>query len=166
MRRHFAVGLSLLLALLMWGCDYDAGPWTDAERGARLPETIFVAVKSGDFQGVQSFVEAKGSRGYSVGTLGYKYRATPLHWAAWQGRVAVVDLLLGRRAKVNARDIVGQTPLHYAAWRGNTAAAARLLKGGADPNARDKFGLTPYRLALMASKLETMKVLAGAGGKM
>jgi hypothetical protein len=157
--------MGLVLALFVMGCDYDAGPWTDAERGARLPETIFVAVKSGDFKGVQSFVEARGGRGYSVGTLGYKYRATPLHWAAWQGKVAVVDLLIARRANVNAKDIVGQTPLHYAAWRGNTAAAARLLRAGAKANARDHYGITPYRLAVLASRFETMKVLAKAGGR-
>ena len=130
-----------------------------------MPETIFVAVKSGDFKGVQSFVEARGARGYSVGTLGYKYRATPLHWAAWQGKAALVDLLIRRRANVNAGDIVGQTPLHYAAWRGNTAAAARLLRAGAKVNARDKYGITPYRLAVLASRFETMKVLAKAGGR-
>ncbi len=163
MRRYWLV--FLVLALFVLGCDYDAGPWTDAARGARLPETIFVAVKSGDFHGVQSFVEARGTRGYSVGTLGYKYRATPLHWAAWQGKVSLVNLLISRRAKVNAKDIAGQTPLHYAAWRGNTAAAARLLKAGAKVNARDNWGVTPYGLALLASRYETMKVLAKAGGR-
>jgi hypothetical protein len=164
MRRFWLVGL--VLALFLIGCgDWDAGNWTDAERGARLPETIFVAVKSGDFRGVQSFVEARGGHGYSVGTLGYKYRATPLHWAAWQGKVSLVGLLIGRRADVNAKDIAGQTPLHYAAWRGNYAAAARLLKAGAKVNARDNWGVTPYGLALLASRYRTMKVLARAGGR-
>jgi len=58
------------------------------------------------------------------------------------------------------------TPLHWAATTRRARMARLLCSFGADPNARDHYGLTPYRLALMASKLETMRVLAKAGGKM
>jgi ankyrin repeat protein len=41
---------------------------------------------------------------------------TPLHWAAWNGRVATVRLLLERGAPVNVRDLrFGSAPLAWAA---------------------------------------------------
>lgn len=43
---------------------------------------------------------------------------TPLHIAAWWGRVADVALLLSAGADVNAADHAGGSALHWAAWNG------------------------------------------------
>ena len=41
-------------------------------------------------------------------------KETPLHLAAWNGRLRVADLLLQERGYVNASNSVGLTPLDYA----------------------------------------------------
>lgn len=43
----------------------------------------------------------------------------PLHYAAWQGRLEPVKLLLRASAAVNAASLDGQIPLHLAAQYGH-----------------------------------------------
>lgn len=43
----------------------------------------------------------------------------PLHYAAWQGRLEPVRLLLRAAAAVNAASLDGQIPLHLAAQYGH-----------------------------------------------
>jgi len=40
---------------------------------------------------------------------------TPLHWAAFHGRVSHVELLIERGTDVGLQDIDGKTALHWAA---------------------------------------------------
>lgn len=54
----------------------------------------------------------------------------PLLMAAAQGRVAVIDLLLGLGAPVDGAREDGMRPLHAAAQHGHVAAAARLIAAG------------------------------------
>lgn len=71
--------------------------------------------------------------------------------AALAQSVEVVELLVGRRADVRARDVDGRTPLHGSIVRGARACdvARLLLSVGADPNARDNFGYTPLHIAAL-----------------
>ena len=60
-------------------------------------------------------VRALAALGFGVATEGSD-GGTPLHWAAWNGRVATVRLLLERGAPVNVRDRrFGNAPLAWAA---------------------------------------------------
>ena len=63
------------------------------------------------------------------------------------GTPAIIGVLVGSGAEVNARDERGATPLHWAAgW--NTPAVIRvLLDAGADAAARDEDGITPWYYA-------------------
>jgi HEAT repeat protein len=66
-----------------------------------------------------------------------KYRDPPLHYAVQYGPARLVDLLLRKGAKVDARDRSGTTPLR---WANNTRIAEILIAAGADVNARDPQG--------------------------
>ena len=73
--------------------------------------------------------------------------ATLLHFAAQWGPVESARLLLGKGAKVNARDDEGHTPLHIAAWCRRADMVRLLLEWGADRSAKDRAGKTPLDLA-------------------
>lgn len=61
----------------------------------------------------------------------------PLHYAAHQGDVRIVDRLLKAGANPNARSANGTTPLMMGAMSGVVEVARALIKAGADPKLRN-----------------------------
>merc|ERR1712085_41838 len=57
----------------------------------------------------------------------------PLHAAAFNGRVEIVECLLQNKAQVDMGDFGGVTALIVACASGHAAVVASLLKAGADP---------------------------------
>jgi ankyrin repeat protein len=72
---------------------------------------------------------------------------TPLHWAAFKGKQATVQLLIHNNAQINAQTYRGETPLHWAVARGQDAIVYYLLDCGAHPQLATKNGETPLALA-------------------
>ncbi|MGE0549892.1 MAG: ankyrin repeat domain-containing protein [Kofleriaceae bacterium] len=60
-------------------------------------------------------------------------RMTPLGYAAWYGRLEIVDLLLEAGAKIDAVSGTGRSPLSYALERSHRDVAERLFAAGAAP---------------------------------
>ena len=67
----------------------------------------------------------------------------PLHIAAQNGYLEIVELLLEHGANPNVQDNDGRTPLHYAVENCHVDVARVLLDHGADPTIRDNEGMTP-----------------------
>ena len=63
-----------------------------------------------------------------------------MHVAAFNGFVAIVNMLISYGADVNARDQKAVTPLHIAALRGHVNVVQVLLAAGADHQARTAKG--------------------------
>ncbi len=73
---------------------------------------------------------------------------TPLHLAAWNGELGLVERLLELGADPNARDLHGGTPLHaMVRWVTRPDIVSRLLKYGAEINAIDHANQTALHLA-------------------
>lgn len=68
---------------------------------------------------------------------------TPLYFAARNGCVACVPLLIDAGADPNVQDPLGVTPLIDSIINGHYDAATELLNHGADPNLADGDGRTP-----------------------
>jgi hypothetical protein len=66
--------------------------------------------------------------------------STPLHWAAWNGHIEIVRLLLQNGAEVNAKDRWDRTPLHFAAYHGHVDILHLLVENGADLEAQTNNG--------------------------
>jgi len=81
---------------------------------------------------------------------------TALHTAARDGSDSAVELLLAKKAEVDARDNDGMTPLSVAALGGFKAIVVRLLGHGASVNSRDKSRWTPLHWAVSSGKPEVV----------
>jgi len=89
---------------------------------------------------------------------------TPLHFAAAGNHYEVIDLLISKKAKVNATTSdLRNTPLHAAAQQGNYCAARALLRGGADLKKTNKLGNTPFLDAAMSKSPDTIDLLLEYG---
>lgn len=103
-----------------------------------------------------------------------EWERTPLILAAHMGQVEVVELLLQRGAKVNARDRTdrvpearGNTALIKAAQRDHTEVIRVLLTRGKgiEVDAQTTDGETPLRFVVEAEDLEAVKLLHDHGAK-
>jgi ankyrin repeat protein len=72
---------------------------------------------------------------------------TPLHSAAFRGKVEFARILLDHRAAVNATNNYDRSPLHLASISGQVGVIRLLLKHGADRHARDYIGFTTCEIA-------------------
>ena len=90
---------------------------------------------------------------------------TPLACAAEHQHLPIVDLLVTRRANVNAEDEFGWRPLHRTLVRrgGATEIAIRLLNGGADVDARCEKQKTPLHHAIERDNGAVASILLNAG---
>ena len=88
---------------------------------------------------------------------------TPLHLAAWEGRVEAGRCLLDHGANISARDDVRDTPLINAALQGHLEFARMLLEHGAVIDAQNGLGETALYSAVRGGKIEVVQWLLEHG---
>lgn len=69
---------------------------------------------------------------------------TPLHFAAMEGHLRLVEVFLSINAQVNAVTTFGNIPLHYAAGGGHKEVVTLLLGKGANKEAKNEVCLSFY----------------------
>ena len=84
----------------------------------------------------------------------------PLHYAASNGHLAIMSLLLDNHAYIDAESPNGTTPLMMAALYGTASAVKLLLEAGADPLLKNQQGLTAINFAQRASRAEAVEIIA------
>ncbi|XP_015374320.1 PREDICTED: integrin-linked protein kinase-like [Diuraphis noxia] len=72
---------------------------------------------------------------------------SPLHWAAKEGHLKIVEMLVQRGARINSTNRGDDTPLHLAAAHGHHEIVHLLLKNRADINFTNEHGNTPLHYA-------------------
>jgi ankyrin repeat protein len=90
---------------------------------------------------------------------------TALHWAAENGDVEMVRMLIDAGANTEAVTRIGDyTPLHVASEGGHGEAVRALLEAGADVDARRAFaGTTALHLAAAAGSVSSIEALVSFG---
>lgn len=84
----------------------------------------------------------------------------PLHYAATNGHLAIMELLLEHHAFIDAESPNGTTPLMMAAHYGTPAAVKLLLEAGADPTMKNQLGLSAIDFAYRAGRQDAAELIA------
>ncbi|OYQ40407.1 hypothetical protein CHU94_14070 [Rhodoferax sp. TH121] len=84
----------------------------------------------------------------------------PLHYAATESHIAVMQLLLDQHAYIDAASPNGTTPLMMAAMYGNASAVKLLLEAGADPTIKNDLGLTAIDFAERVKNTDSTTIIA------
>ena len=161
-------------------------PAMPAEHGVHIPRTnvantltpLHLAARRGSASDVERLVD-DGLRKCDEARLPYLERQScyksgtvdtlgasgwaPLHEAAMNGHLEVIEYLLEKNADINVRSRIGSTPLHWAARGGHTAAARLLLDHGADLDATNYEGKSALEWAPQQQKTKVLQAWGRSG---
>lgn len=88
---------------------------------------------------------------------------TPLLWAAMEGHIETIEVLLTAGAQINARNAWNRTPLHVAARFGHVCVVRLLIDRGADKEARRDTNETPLHFAVEENHILVVTALLDRG---
>jgi ankyrin repeat protein len=119
---------------------------------------LLIPIQNEDFTTVQQLITDNDNI-HATDRSGW----TPLHWAARQGHVKIVMVLINAGANIHATNQDGITPLGIAAQIGHTEIAIALINAGANPNAADQSSGTPLHLAIYYGNTDIAVALIDKG---
>ena len=112
---------------------------------------LMMAALKGEFELADQMVK----KGADVNKTGW----TPLHYAASNGHVSIVKLLLENFAYIDAESPNGTTPLMMASMYGSPEAVKLLLDEGADPRLKNQQGMTALDFANRGKRPDAIEML-------
>ena len=96
--------------------------------------------------------------------LSNEYGLTPLHWAAQEGALGIVQTLVFHGADISISNKFGLTPLHMAAKNGHSSVVHFLLQKGAKIKVGPEIE-NGMCWAILGKSCATAKLLESHGGK-
>lgn len=135
-------------ALINW-------PKTDVELRNKQDESPLMMAA---FKGLLDISQKLIARDADVNKTGW----TPLHYAATNGHLEIITLLLDSHAYIDAESPNGSTPLMMAAHYGTSEAVKLLLEAGADPLLKNQQGLSAIDFAQQAKRQDIAEIIAVA----
>ncbi|XP_028132524.1 putative ankyrin repeat protein RF_0381 [Diabrotica virgifera virgifera] len=115
---------------------------------------IYLAAEQGHLDILKLLVSS-----YGVKCLHYSKYNHPIHFAAANGKVLMVECLLEIGTEVNFVDNRNRTPLHKAAQFDDKSTVELLLKNKADIDPKDEYGCTPLHYAVIQNNLPIIDIL-------
>jgi Ankyrin repeats (3 copies) len=159
MLRRLRVAGSMGLGVVLLTC-WVAGAIPSAWADGSVPPVVSAA-KTGDVATLKRLLEGGGDPNSSDANA-----LTALNWAAYNGYLAAVELLVQHRADINAHGNAHQwTPLMNAAAEGHIDIASYLVAHGANVNALDADGSTALDYAFAKNHSVTAAFLKSHGAK-
>lgn len=132
-----------------------AWPKTNVEwRTPQDESALMMASLRGHLDLVRKLID----RGADVNKPGW----APLHYAATNGHLKVMQLLLENHAFIDAQSPNGTTPLMMAAFYGSPEAVKLLLEAGADTAMKNELGLTAVDFAHRGSRSDAAELISAA----
>jgi len=120
-------------------------------RSANDETPLMIACLRGQAQIARKLI----ARGADVNKTGW----TPLHYAATNGHVDIMQMLLDENAYIDAESPNGTTPLMMAAMYGSPAAVKLLLDAGADPTLKNQLKLTALDFANRGNRKDAAELI-------
>lgn len=124
-----------------------------------LAGDILGAAERGELDSVRALLESDPQLLNVIDQGGY----TPLHKAAYNGHVEIVEYLISKGADLNARSNSGSTPLHGAAFHGHPEAVRTLIEKGAEIDIKNNGGYTPFLGACAGGRFDAASLLIEHG---
>lgn len=116
---------------------------------------LHLAVAKGDLNKIDKLIKRHP---YLLETKN-KFGSTPLHYATWFGKSAIVQYLMELGADVKTKDIYDQTLMHAAAWNDDLNLVSYFFEKGLSLEEKDQNGNTPLLSAAKNNHLTIVKFL-------
>jgi ankyrin repeat protein len=132
-----------------------ASPKVDVEaRNAKDESPLMMAALKGQQDVVMKLI----ARDADINKPGW----APLHYAATNGHVSIMKVLLDKHAFIDAQSPNGTTPLMMAAMYGSTEAVKLLIDEGADQAMKNQQNMTALDFAKRANRGDAVLLLSKA----
>ena len=126
---------------------------------ATQSQEIFKAVKSNDLAKVKALIE----KDVSLTNVKDDVNNTPLHYAAENGYLTLVELLVSKGADIKSANNQLNSPLNTAILNGKDDVSEYLIANGSDLHHRNIMGYTPLHLAARHNRVTTAGLLIAKG---
>jgi len=114
--------------------------------GCKIVESALHEAAATDRIDVMEFLLERRNEHLEVDSVDSEGR-TPIHVAAREGHVRVIEFCVSMGGNPNCADSKGWTPLHYAAWKGHVKAVECLLECSNVKGVKDREGRTAFCVA-------------------
>jgi ankyrin repeat protein len=151
----FLGGIALATAILYSAATHaqlDLNPFS------KYYENVARAAKQNDAGSVRSTIANGASPDQTDEVM-----RTGMHYAATNGNLQIIAILIKARAKLDPKEKLGNTPLHLAADLNQIEAAKLLLDAGATVDPENKNGMTPLMNAASRGNVEIVQALLAKG---
>jgi len=124
---------------------------------------IFEAAKEGNLDRILELIQEEVDLNIRYESFGTGLKQTPLHIAASEGHLDIVNALIAAGAHVNVKDNWGMTPINLAADKGHLNIINALIDAEADLNIGSNYGSRPLHLAAAEGHLNIVNALIAMG---
>jgi ankyrin repeat protein len=146
------------LCVLAWLCA-GSGVRADVALFGSYYQNVSRAAAQNDAEAVRKLVGGGSGNPNQVD----EQNRTAMHYAATNGNLQIIAILIKAGAKLDPVDPLGDTPLHLAVEQNQIEAAKLLLGAGAEVDPQNKNGLTPLMIAAGRGELELVRALLAKG---
>ncbi len=119
------------------------------------PNTLIKIIRYGSSKTAKRYLE----KGFLQIETPLNLNATPLHIAAYLGKIDTTQLFLDYKANTEAKDVNGYTPLHSSIYSNQIETAKLLLEHDANIEAKADLGQTPLHRAARSGHILTTQLL-------
>nr|XP_047127740.1 uncharacterized protein LOC101236217 [Hydra vulgaris] len=120
-----------------------------------------IAVQENQFE-VLEFLSEQDSMNI-INDVDNEYK-TPVHYAAAEGSIQALDILIKKNASIDIGELYERTPLHLAAEHGHLSCVKLLISiSTAEVNSTDVQGMTPLHLAASNNHKKVVNLLIESG---